>query len=155
MPRIGDTRYRKFGTNHDLSVFPKFSRLSLETDVKSKLGSMVERNADADRTDTSDSADRNGIDALRKSVPIQIVLPTLPPGSTALISPQADGSVRVDIAPPLLAYTLEEACARLPNRPHPDTLRAQLERAGIAIGMCGRTPLVSEAQLIRGLRLGS
>lgn len=86
-------------------------------------------------------------------LPIQVVLPPLPPGCSALISLGVDGSIRVDVAPAPLAFTLEQACERLPNKPHPDTLRAHLERAGISIGMCGRTPLVSEGQLRRALRL--
>jgi hypothetical protein len=88
-----------------------------------------------------------------RRLPIQVVLPPLLPGCSALICPGPDGSIRVDVGPAPLAFTLEQACERLPNKPHPDTLRAHLERAGIPIGMCGRTPLVSEEQLRRALRL--
>lgn len=125
----------------------------------------MHKNAEAIRDPGSDdraSEDRDGegiaihsaaVDSVSRPA-IQIQLPPLPPGCSAVISPGPQGSIRIDVAPLRLAFTLEEACERLPHKPHPDTLRAQLERAGIPIGMCGRTPLVSEEQLRRALRLG-
>jgi hypothetical protein len=118
---------------------------------------MTRKHGSDDRADEIGEQERPAIDAAvvdaRSRPAFQIQLPPLPPGCSAVISPGPQGSIRIDVAPARLAFTLEEACERLPNKPHPDTLRAQLERAGVRIGTCGRTPLVSEEQLRRALGL--
>ena len=81
-----------------------------------------------------------------------LALPSMPAGSemTVLIDGPAL-KIRVE---PILGYTVDEACQRIPSQPHRDTLRAQLENSGIQIGAIGRTPLVSIDQLRQALKLG-
>lgn len=87
------------------------------------------------------------------AVQIVLHLPPLLPGNEMVVMIESATSVRVRVEP-VLGYTLDEACARIPSRPHRDTLRAQLEISGIQIGAIGRTPLVSIQQLQQALKLG-
>lgn len=87
------------------------------------------------------------------AVPIVLNLPPLAPGNEMVVTIESATSVRVRVEP-VLGYTLDEACERIPSRPHRDTLRAQLESSGIQIGAIGRTPLVSFQQLQQALKLG-
>lgn len=88
------------------------------------------------------------------AVQIVVNLPPLTPGCEMVVTVESPNVVRVRVDP-VLGYTLDEACERIPSRPHRDTLRAQLESSGVQVGAIGRTPLVSIQQLQQALKLGA
>lgn len=95
-----------------------------------------------------------GFSSSPSPIVLNVVLPPIPAGCRARIR-VTEGGFDVTVEHSKIGYTIEEACALIPGAPHPQTLRAHLEKHGIPIGMCGRAPLISYEQLFAALRLSA
>lgn len=93
-----------------------------------------------------------GLAASSSPIVLNLVLPSVPEGCKASVR-ITTGGIDVTVERVRVGYTIEEACELIPGAPHPQTLRAHLEKNGIAIGQCGRAPLISYEQLFAALRL--